>query len=720
MFSFTPLWERFFRRLLLSVGFLVFSWLGTVADGGGTPIGEADVTPAIGDSAAVAARIAELRQEVARHDDLYFRQATPAISDFEYDLLKAKLLRLEALFPEAAEKAVAIGPVGDDRMDGFTRFRHVVPMLSLDKAMSLEDLAAFHRRMVRELGKEEVFYQVEPKFDGVAVSLIYEMGHLVRAVTRGNGVEGDEITANLRATGVLPERLRSDLGAVIPERVELRGEVFMSFLEFDRIQRERSAAGEEGFANPRNLAAGTVKLTDPAEAGERRLELVVFGWGEWLPEAECPPDLDSFQRKLQKWGLLGVSEIREARGWHELQAAVSEVERSRNELGFPIDGAVVKVASVAEQDLLGLGTTAPKWAIAVKFPPKRAMTRLLGITLQVGRSGVLTPVAELEPVLLSGTTVSRATLHNAAEIERLDLRIGDFVQVEKAGEIIPAIVGVDVEQRRDGSERFAWPSHCPVCGGNLLREEGQAAILCVNEECPARIARWVEHFASALGIRGLGPSTAGILVEGGLRSPGDLYARNWEGIGGRRGEQLQAAVEESRNADWEQVVWGIGIPGVGQRRAEGVAQVLPNPRSLREAKAEDFVRAGLGATGAADAVKFLKKSIAREMLVKLERAGFGGEGVEGEKDSGSGSARGRFHDEIVVFTGKLERWTRKEAAEKLEAEGARVGGSVTRKTTLLVVGDGAGAKLGRARKLGVSVIDEVELVRRLGEEIDPL
>ena len=671
------------------------------------------------------ARINELRREIARHDDLYFRLNAPEISDFEYDQLKAELLFWEKKHSDETFESGPVDPVGDDRMAGFVSHRHRVPMLSLDKAMSEEDLLAFHRRMVGATGKETPVYWVEPKWDGIAISLTYGDGRLIRAVTRGNGTEGDDISANVLTIEGLPTHLKRwgpDAAGGVPARVEIRGEIFMSFAELARINQERREAGEVEFANPRNLAAGTARLRDPREAAERRLELVCFGWGAYEPEEDRPRTMEGFRDRLVAWGLpVPVSVVR-AEGWEKLLEAVREVERGRESYPFPIDGAVVKLFETEEQDRLGLSRAAPQWAVAVKFAPERAVTRLVGITLQLGRTGVVTPVAELEAVQLAGSRVARASLHNAEEIARRDLRIGDYVYVEKAGDIIPTVVGRDESRARGpDSQPYRFPIQCPECGVQLLREEGRTAIRCVNDACPARLGRQLENFASALSIRGLGPATLAALIEGaGVGSAADLYQLRAEdleglpGLGARSAEALVRSIAASRAEPWEKVVLSLGIPGVGEQRAGLLARVFPDFGALGRATREQLTAseteggAGLGGATAEGIATHLAKPGVQRLLQDLNSVGF-----QSWDEGPSSPGGGTFANEVVVVTGVLGGWSRAEITALLLAEGARVGRQVTGETTLLVAGDRAGANLGLARSLGVAVMDEAELRERL-------
>ncbi len=685
------------------------------------------VLTAMGSPATDQARIIELRHELARQDDLYYRKAAPEISDAAYDALKAELHRLENTYPDFKHTNTA---VGDDRTGGFAKYRHLEPMLSLDKAYSNAELAAFHQAMAARLGHEDIVYRIEPKFDGIAVSLTYENGHLVRAATRGNGAEGDDITDNVRALCAPPEELKAvteDAGS-LPALIEVRGEIYLGQEAFARINREREEAGEPLFANPRNLAAGSVKLLDANALQARHLDLVCYGWGAIEPADARPATLGEFRQRLQAWGLPMVEEPLTAVGWEALLDAIGRMQTARKALGIPTDGVVVKLEAVAEQDQLGLGPAAPRWAIARKFPAERVTTRLKAITWQVGRTGVVTPVAELEPVALSGSTVARASLHNAKEIAALDLRIGDMVWVEKAGEIIPAIMGIDHQQRPADASVYAVPEECPVCGTRLVINEEQAARRCPNYDCVAQVAERVEYFASKSGvdIKGLGPATVVTWVERGwVRSPADLYGLKREqllgvpGFGERSVDALLAAIAESRGADWPDVLRGLGLPGVGSERARDLAHAVNGLDALIAVDLESLVKpenaggAGFGNSLARTVLAHLAKPQVQTELKALATAGVG-TSVSGGKTL---ATEGAFSGEVVVLTGTLSRWTRAEATAALEAAGASVEPRVTKRTTLVVAGENPGAKLQQARERGITVLDEAALVARLGLEM---
>ncbi|MFA6288948.1 MAG: NAD-dependent DNA ligase LigA [Opitutaceae bacterium] len=622
-------------------------------------------------------RLRWLRAEIARHDELYFKKAAPEISDAEYDALKREMRALEKTQAQ---------PVGDDRSGDFPTYRHRVPMLSLEKAYSEAELRAFIDRVQRALGgRQSGAWVIEPKFDGLAISVTYEGGKLVRAVTRGNGLEGDDVTANVLTIAGLPRMLP----AGCPDVVEVRGEVYMSYAEYNRINAERTEAGEDVFAHPRNLAAGTLKQRDPAEVAKRRLSIVFYGLGAWEGAAPAPVSQQALHAQLRAWGLPGVESFAVAATVDEVWAAVQQAGQKRASLGFPTDGAVVKIDSVAAQRALGASEEAPRWAVAYKFPPERVTTRLRAITLQVGRTGVVTPVAELEPVKIGGTTIARATLHNADEIARRDLRVGDFVYVEKAGEIIPAIAGVDLGRRASGAVVFVFPSKCPACETPLVRVEGEAAVRCPNSRCPAQVRRRVEHFASpeGAGIKGLGPVLIETLVKAGkVGGVADLYRlKREDGVSAA----VLAEIERSKRVELGRFVFGLGISGVGQKAADALALRC---RSLEAVAKEP----GLGEEGRALIVELIALGVNPQAAVAVTGGALAGK--------------------TVVLTGTLPTWSRAEATRRIEAAGGRVAGSVSRKTDWVVAGEGAGDKLEAARTLGVAVIDEAKLRSLLGEK----
>lgn len=638
--------------------------------------------------ASAQRQITELRRELARHDELYHRQAAPEISDAGYDRLKQRLAAVEREHPAAAARAPALPQIGDDRSGWFQTQRHRERMLSLEKAYHESDLRAFHRRLTARLGRDDLTYVIEPKYDGLAVSLTYERGRLVRAVTRGNGDEGDDITANVRTIPGLPVELA---GERRPEVIEIRGEVYVPYDEFARVNREREAAGEPLFANPRNLAAGTVRQRDPEVVAQRRLRLVCFGVGACEPRSLLPANQGELAGCFQAWGLPAIAEGWSARGGEEMVRAVAACGRARNGFAFPSDGAVVKLDSLALQREVGAGDNAPRWAIAYKFTPERAETKLLAITIQVGRTGMLTPVAELAPVQLAGSTIARATLHNRDEIVRKDLRIGDTVYVEKAGDVIPAIAGVNLVLRPREATPFAFPSRCPECGTAVAEAPWETAVRCVNPACPAQLRRRLEHFASKAGvdIEGLGPAMIDRLVtRGGVKDLADLYRlrrADLLALGPNQEksvDRLLAAIERSKRAELWRVIGGLGLPQVGAAAAKELARRHRSLAALAEAEP-----------------RF------RPMILPLVAVGL--------QPVAPPAASTQVAGKSFVLTGTLPTLTRAQAGAKIEAAGGRVTGSVSGNTNFVVAGMEPGAKLDQARSKGIPVLDETGLLQLL-------
>jgi DNA ligase (NAD+) len=668
-------------------------------------------------SAEARQRIADLRVHVARHDELYYRQAKPEVTDFEYDRLKRELADLEAQFPQFKAADSPTTRVGDDRLEGFATYRHRQPLQSLDNTYSEADLRAFHQRLVKLFSREDLAYVVEPKIDGIAVSLTYEKGAFVRAVTRGSGFEGDDITANAKTIHTLPPKLKAARGARLPDVIEIRGEIYMTLAEFERINREREEAGEAPFANPRNLTAGTIKQLDTREVARRKLEIVLYGVGF------CEPAVTETQGGVhglvRAWGLPAVEKFWPTHGSDETWKAVQELDQLRHSFAYATDGAVVKLDSLAQQREAGSTSKAPRWAIAYKFAAERAETRLNAITVQVGRTGVLTPVAELEPVVLAGTTVSRATLHNRDEIARKDIRVGDYVFVEKAGEVIPAVVGVNTARRTPECVAYVFPGKCPVCNTRTVQYEGEVALRCPNPDCPAQVRRRVQHFSSKAGvdIEGLGEAMVDTLVEKGwVRSVTDIYrlrlrrddlltlGKSVE----KSTDNLLAAIEASKRVELWRFINGLGITHVGVAAAKDLARKFGSLEALAEAKRDDLLAIeGIGETMADAIITYFNEPKNRTLVSRLFTLGVAPL-APARPAVGSALAGKTF-----VLTGTLPKLTREQATEMIEAAGGKVGGSVSRKTSYVLAGEEAGSKLEKAKSLGVPVIDESEFRRML-------
>ncbi len=550
-------------------------------------------------------KISMLRTEVAQHDELYYRGARPEISDFEYDVLKHSLADLEAQFPQFAAADSPTQRVGDDRVQGFKEVAHRQKMLSLDNTYNETELRAFHTRLTKLLETDDLRYTVEPKIDGLAVSLTYEDGRLIRAVTRGKGDRGDDITANVLTIASLPRQL----SGAAPRVVEIRGEIYMTQAEFERLNAERAAAGEELYANPRNTAAGTIKQLDSAEVAKRKLSIVLYSLGYCEPEVVRSQT--ELQEKLSAWGLPVVEKYWTVRGIDEAWAAVGELDQLRRTFAYGTDGAVVKLNDFEQQRTAGATDKSPRWAIAYKYKPDTARTRLRAITIQVGKTGILSPVAELEPVHLSLSTISRATLHNEDEIRRKDIRVGDLVEIERAGEVIPAVLRSFPEERMAGAQEFdlfaAVGGNCPVCGGKIARvdvdtESGVgAAWKCQNYDCRAQRAGRLGFFCSrrALAIDGLGETVAAKLVELDLvRDPPDLYdvlletlatlnlgtAEEPRVFGEKNATKLVAAREAARSLPLEKWLFALSVPDVGESTARELGRRHRNFAQLTDSK----------------------------------------------------------------------------------------------------------------------------------------
>ncbi len=637
----------------------------------------------------VRAEIRGLRQEIARHDELYHRQGKTEISDANYDALRVRLAEREDEHHAAALAAgEELPPVPDDRSGVRPEHAHHAPMLSLTKVRTPAEVRAFHERLARRFGREDLSYVVEPKYDGIAVSLTYERGRLVRALTRGDGRTGEDITARVRKIKDVPARLRGDDA---PGRIEIRGELHVPFAGFARVNGARVAAGLEPYANPRALAAGLARRTEPLSTDEvSALRLVCFGVGVCEPDTILPGFQSELAARFRTWGLPAIEHAWRATGSGELWKAVDAARDGRAGLAFPTDGAVLKLDSRALQAAAGVGADAPRWAVACKFATDGAETRLLAITVQVGRTGALTPVAELAPVEVGGVVVSRATLHSPAVLARLDARVGDTVRVERAGEVVPALVAVNLERRPVDARPFVFPKDCPDCGTTVVAEAGGASLRCPADSCPERIRRRIGHFVSkaGVGIEGLGPVLIdGLIARGSVREPADIYALRREDLvaagAGKSAERILAAIARSRSAESGRFVAGLGVAGLGA------------------AAARDLVRRH----GSWEAIAEAEPRL-REPLLALMRAGV--------KPAHFSNPAGALQDKTFVLTGALAGFTRAEAAARIEAAGGRVAGSVGRGTDYLVAGENPGTKLAEARRRGVPVLGEDELTSLLG------
>ncbi|MDB6075352.1 MAG: ligA [Verrucomicrobiaceae bacterium] len=650
-------------------------------------------------------RINSLRRQIDHHNRLYYLDAKAEITDQEFDALLRDLQALEAEHPELITPDSPTQRVGGAPIEGFTQIAHTVPMMSLDNTYSEEEMRSFYQRVVKGLGRAEVACVIEPKVDGVAVTIRYENGRLKYGATRGDGRVGDDITANLKTIKRLPMALAK--GG--PQTFEVRGEVFMTRSGFVKLNQDREEAGEPRFANPRNATAGTLKQLDPRIAAKRPLDLVLYGLADHGDAPEPPLSQHNVYRLLKEAGLPGPSKVWEARSADEIITAIHALDAFRHLLPYETDGAVMKVDSFEDQRELGATSKAPRWAIAYKYQPEQAETKVLSVDVQVGRTGALTPVARLEPVFLSGSTVSNATLHNFEEIERKDIRVGDTVVIEKAGEVIPAVVMVKKE-KRDGSEQvIPIPTHCPACGSAVVKDTEAVVIRCTNPECSEQVKRRLEHFVSrgAMDIAGLGSEKVAQFVDAGLiKDVADIYdltAEKLEGVerlGTKSVDNLLKGIAASKLQPPARLIFGLGILHVGQGGARAVTEHFGSIEKIAEASVEDLVKVSdIGGIVAPSIYDWFHEEDNLALLARLKHAGltFANPQVEQASDTLAGTT--------WVITGTLSQ-ERETIAELIRSHGGKVSGSVSGKTSYLLAGEEAGSKIDKATKLGVKVINE--------------
>ncbi|MEO8276269.1 MAG: NAD-dependent DNA ligase LigA [Thermoanaerobaculia bacterium] len=662
-----------------------------------------------------ARRAAALRREIERHEKLYYVDGAPELSDRDFDRLMAELAGIEAEHPELASADSPTRRVGGAPVTGFAEVRHEPPMMSLDNTYNLDELREWGSRLERlaPLEAADGFeFVAELKVDGVSISLLYEEGVLVRGATRGNGSVGDDVTGNLRTVRALPLRLAK--GA--PPRLLVRGEVYMPRVEFERINREREIAGEALYANPRNVTAGSIRQLDSRSVASRRLAALVYQVAAGPAEEMHSATLEH----LAAWGLPVHTSWRRCHGLGEVEAFIEEWRTKRHELGFETDGIVVKLDDLALRERLGSTAKAPRWAVAFKYEPEQAETVVRDIVVQVGRTGVLTPVAELEPVLVAGSTVRRATLHNYEDLSRKDVRIGDTVLVEKAGEVIPRVVSVLLDRRPGDSGAFAMPTACPECGEAVVRFEGEVASRCINPACPAVLQESIRHFVSrnAMDIEGLGDERIAQLIAAGMLADiPDLYHLDrarlvaLEGWGEKSAEKLLTSLAGSLHRPLARLLFALGIRMVGERIAKLLAQQFGSLAALAAANGDELEAVDeIGPKVAASLLAFFADPRQQSRLTALATAGVEPPVLERAANPEIGLLP--LSGKTVVLTGKLESMSREEAAAKLEALGARIAGSVSKKTDFVVAGADAGSKLEKATALGVAILDEAEFLAR--------
>lgn len=669
------------------------------------------------DKPAAERRIADLRAEIRRHDHLYYVLDRPEITDAEYDLLYRELVKLETAHPDLATPDSPTQRVGGAPLDRFEQVTHRIPMLSLENAFTDGDIAEFDDRVKRFLGlsaSKEIAYVCEPKLDGLAVELVYENGTLTVGSTRGDGVVGENVTQNLKTVKNIPLRLEGDNP---PELLEVRGEVFLPIAAFQRLNAQREEEGEPPFANPRNAAAGSLRQLDSRITARRPLAMFCYAPGE-LRGAGFGSQWE-FLSALRQQGLPVTSLTRQVTGVAGVLAYYREMTEQRDTLPFEIDGVVVKVDSFPLQRELGEKSRSPRWAVAVKFPPRQAVTVIEDIVPSVGRTGVITPTANLRPVEVSGVTVSRATLHNWEEMERKDIRIGDTVIIERAGDVIPAVVKV-LAEKRTGSERFLpIPAACPECGSEVVKIPDEVAVRCMGLSCPAQIRESIIHFASrnAMDMEGLGEKYIEQLLRLGLAgNVADLYAltrddfMKFDRMGEKLAENLLNAIEASKKRELSRFIFALGIRHVGEHTAKLLATAFGSIDNLTRATEEELLSIReIGPQVARSITTFFHNEGNREAIRRMVEAGV--EPTVEEKKVG-----GKFTGQTFVFTGALTRFSRSEAQKMVENEGGHAAGSVSKKTDYVVAGAEAGSKLDKARQLGVTVLTEDQFLEMMEEK----
>ena len=667
------------------------------------------------------ARVAQLRAQIAHHDKLYYEQDNPEIPDATYDRLMVELRSLESQFPDLITPDSPTQRVSGAAVATFGTVTHQVPMLSLDNAFSDEDVAAFDRRIHERLGvSAELDFIAEPKLDGLAVTVIYRDGKYARAATRGDGVKGEDVTANVRTIGSVPKKLKQ----AAPQVLEVRGEVFMplaGFEEMNRIARER---GEKVFVNPRNSAAGSLRQLDPKATAARPLDMFFYALGV-VTGGTIPDTQEALLQAFRDWGLPVNPEARLVRGVAGMLGYYQDMGARRSQLPYQIDGVVYKLNQRADQERLGFVSRAPRWALAHKFPAEEATAIVRGIEFQVGRTGTLTPVARLEPVFVGGVTVSNVTLHNIDEVHRKDVRVGDTVIVRRAGDVIPEVVSVVLAERKGQPARIELPEKCPICGSPVVRVEGEAAARCTGGfTCRAQRQEALRHFAArrAMDIEGLGDKLVEQLVERNLlRSPADIYALTLEQLtelermGEKSAANLLAAIEQSKKTTLPRLLFALGIPDVGEATALALAQHFLSLPKLMDAGADEIQKVqDVGPVVAAEVAAFFASADHRKVIGELQQRGVEWPDMEARTVAGQPLAGLTF-----VITGTLESMSREEAQEALTALGAKVSGSVSKKTSWVVAGAEAGSKLRKATELGVRVLEEKEFLAVLHNEAMP-
>jgi len=661
-------------------------------------------------------KIELLRKNLSEHNYKYYVLAQPSISDYEFDKLLEDLQALEKDYPQFEDPDSPSKKVGGEVNKNFETFTHEYPMLSLGNTYNQEELQEFDKRIIKQLGHNDYQYVCELKFDGLSISIHYENGKMLRAVTRGDGSKGDVVTDNVRTI----KALRTQLGGSFPEKMEVRGEVFMHRPAFDRMNMERDEAGEALYANPRNVASGTLKLQDSAEVARRPLDIYLY---QLVEKNETIKNHYDSLLKMQAWGLRTSEHARLCGNIDEVFKFIQYWEEERKKLSYDIDGVVIKINDYHQREELGFTAKSPRWAISYKFKTEAACTKLLSIDYQVGRTGAITPVANLEPVFLLGTTVKRASLHNANEIERLDVRVGDYVYVEKGGEIIPKITGVELSKRAENTTIHPYIIECPECHTPIVRKEGEAQHYCPNEAlCPPQVVGKIQHFIhrKALDINGLGDETVELLYHNGLlKNIGDLYDLKYEDIlnldrmADKSARNLIEGMEASKTIPYQRVLFGLGIRYVGETVAKKLAAKFKTIESLMSATYEELMLVDeIGERIAVSIIEFFAEEKNKTLMQRLKEAGLQLENFELEKEKLSDV----FSGKNIVISGVFTRFSRDEIKELVESHGGKNAGSISTKTSYVVAGENMGpAKLEKAKQLNIPILDEEEFLKMIGE-----
>jgi len=660
--------------------------------------------------AQASRRISELRRQIEYHEKKYYVENNPQISDFEFDELVRELEELERRFPDLITPESPTQRVGEKPVEGFPTVAHRLPMLSLDNCYTVEELREFEGRVGKLLPGERIEYVAELKIDGLSTSILYRDGKYVQALTRGDGLRGDDVTANVKTIRSLP--------LVIGERreVEVRGEVYLPFKSFREINREQENQGKPPFANPRNAASGSIRLLDSREVGRRRLD--AFMYYIYLDGKEPRTQWESLT-KLKQEGFKTNPHSRFCRTLQEVIDYWEEWKEKRDSLDYDVDGIVVKVNSADQRVALGTTAKSPRWAISFKFPARQATTRILDIRVQVGRTGALTPVADLEPVRLSGTTITRSTLHNEDELKRKDIRVGDWVLIERSGDVIPRVVAVMKDRRTGKEKKFLFPDHCPVCGSSTFRPEGEVISRCTNPSCPAKLRESLLHFASrrAMNIEGLGDALVDQLLEKKLvRAIPDLYSLRFddlvglERMGPKSSENLLTEIENSKSRDLASLIFALGIRHVGERLAQSLARHFRTLDALASASPEQLTEVeDVGPKVAESILFFFRQPENAALIRKLKEAGLNFESREPKRGARP------FVGKTFVLTGTLASMERDKARAVIEDLGGKVTSSVSSKTDYLIVGEAPGSKLDKARELGIAILDEQQFLKLIGQ-----